>query len=164
MKKIIISTIVLISIPFFVQGKLHLLPGDEAVALGVGKLIEVDDAHGTVRIDDHVGEKIRNDVGVRFRVPGVGNDVAVPADQAAFMVVEFAHLEAALEKVAGEAVMERLLGAQRLPPRDDDFPVAVQDDIALQKDTLVGNDAAPVQTDRIHGTRHPSDYTILKKT
>ena len=48
--------------------------------------------------------------------------------------------------------MQGLLGMQRMPPGDNDFPVMAENFIILQKHTFLGNDTFSVESDIFHMT------------
>ena len=108
------------------QGQLKLLMGDQAVTEGICQFAQIYHTDKTVRIYDYVYQEVCEDVSISRRVKGVGNDVAVPADEISAVIVKLADLKSTLQKVAGVAVVQCLFRADGIPFSDDDFPVYVK--------------------------------------
>ena len=87
------------------ESKLCFLRSDQMIAQGVRQLIQVNDTDEAFRINDHIHQQIRKDIGIRFFIPGPRDNIAVPADQLIIVIVEFTYLEAAIEKIAGKALL-----------------------------------------------------------
>jgi hypothetical protein len=60
------------------------------------------------------------------------------------MVIKLADFEAALQKVAGVAVVQRLFGVERVPLCNDHFRIMIKNLVILKKDAFSRNNSFPV--------------------
>ena len=118
------------------QCHLHLLGCDEAIPERIRQLVQIHDPHEAVRVDDDICEQIGKDIGLCLRIVGVADDVTVPADQIPVMVIKLADLEAAVYKIAGVAVMQRLLRVNRVPLCNNHFRIPVKYHVLIKKQTF----------------------------
>ena len=66
----------------------------------------------------------------------MADDVTVPADQIPVVVIKLADLEAAVYKIAGVAVVQRLLRVNRVPLCNNHFRIPVKYHVLIKKQTF----------------------------
>ena len=126
------------------ERRLKLLVCDQLIPFGVRQLIQINDTDKSVRVDDHVCQKISKNIGICGGIIGVGDNIAVPADQLIVMVVKLADLEPSLQEVAGVSMVQGFLGTDRVPASDDHLAVLMENNIVFQIDTFLGDNSLAI--------------------